>query len=139
VAQRTTHTGSIAATHKEGAASARPLGARRLVSVLDLVDDDRLIAEYRRRHAPGAVWPEVIEHLRDRGVLDMEIWTAANRLVMVMTVTENFPRDVPEPPRIAVWERMMDAFQLRLPGTPLGVKWLGMTRIFTLDWAGEPS
>jgi L-rhamnose mutarotase len=139
VAESTTRTGSIAAACADGVAGTRPATARRLVSVLDLVDDDRLIAEYRRRHAPGAVWPEVIAHLRDKGVLDMEIWCAGNRLVMIMTVTENFPRDVPEPPSVAGWERLMDTFQRRLPGAPAGLKWCAMTRIFTLEGVGDSS
>lgn len=32
----------------------------RLVQVLDLVDDAALVAKYRARHAPGAVWPDII-------------------------------------------------------------------------------
>jgi L-rhamnose mutarotase len=47
---------------------------RRLVRTLDLVDDAELMMEYRRRHAPGAVWPEVVAHIRSIGVKDMEIW-----------------------------------------------------------------
>jgi len=71
--------------------------------------------------------------------VDMEIWCTGNRLVMIMTVTENFPRDVPEPACVAVWERLMDTFQRRLPSTPAGVKWRAMTRIFSLEGAGDSS
>jgi len=75
VAHRTLGTGSFAAACAESASSGiGPAAGRRLVRVLDLIDDDGLIVEYRRLHAPGAVWPEVIAHIRDTGVLDMEIW-----------------------------------------------------------------
>jgi len=111
---------------------------RRLVRALDLVDDAELMMEYRRRHAPGAVWPEVVAHIRSIGVKDMEIWCTGTRLVMIMTVAEDFPRDVPEPVRVTDWERLMDSFQQHLPGATTGEKWTAMTRIFTLEQSGEP-
>ena len=140
VAHRTPGAGSFAAACAESTANGiGPVAGRRLVRVLDLIDNDRLMAEYRRLHAPGAVWPEVIAHIRDTGVLDMEIWCTGNRLVMIMTVIESFPRDVPVPASVAAWERLMDTFQRRLPGTPAGVKWRAMTSVFALEGAGEPS
>ena len=74
---------------------------RRVVRALDLIDDEGIITEYRRRHAPGTVWPEVIAHLRATGVLDMEIWSVGSRLFMILAVTEDFPRDIAEPARVA--------------------------------------
>jgi len=110
---------------------------RRLVRALDLIDNSRLIEEYRATHAPGAVWPEITAHIRSMGVTDMEIWGTGNRLVMIMTVAADFPRNVPEPARVAEWERLMDSFQQRLPGAPAGEKWITMTRIFALDAEGH--
>ena len=106
---------------------------RRLVRALDLVDDAGLIAEYRRWHAPGSVWPEVTAYIRATGVLHMEIWHVGNRLVMLLDVTEDFPREVPEPARVTEWERLMSTFQRPLNGTFSGEKWATLTRIFTLD------
>jgi L-rhamnose mutarotase len=107
--------------------------ARRLVRALDLIDDARLIAAYRSRHAPGAVWPEVIAHIRATGVLGMEIWSTRDRLVMIMEVAEDFPRKVTEPTQVAAWEAQMGTLQRPLPGTPPGEKWRDLTRIFALD------
>lgn len=112
---------------------------RRRIRVLDLVDDAQLIDAYRTRHAPGAVWPEVIEHIRATGVLDMEVWWTRNRLVMIMEVAEDFPRDVPEPAQVAEWERQMWRFQQPLPDTLPGEKWIETMRIFALDGSHETS
>jgi L-rhamnose mutarotase len=109
---------------------------RRLVRALDLVDDARLIAEYRRWHSPGSVWPEVIAHIRATGVLEMEIWHVGNRLFMLLEVTEDFPRVAGEPARVAEWERLMSTFQCPIHGATPDEKWIEMSRIFTLDETG---
>ncbi|MEH3158840.1 MAG: L-rhamnose mutarotase [Sphingomonas taxi] len=106
---------------------------RRVVKLLDLVDDADLIAEYERCHAPGAVWPEVTAHIRATGVLGMEIWRFVDRMVMIAEVADDFPRDLPAPAVEGEWEALMDRFQRRIPGTPKGTKWAEADRIFTLD------
>ncbi|MFD1789796.1 L-rhamnose mutarotase [Sphingomonas floccifaciens] len=105
---------------------------RRLVFALDLVADAALIAAYRDRHAAGAVWPDVIRDIRDRGFVDMEIWQVADRLVMIAEVAEDFPRaaDPALQPIVAEWEAQMDTYQRPIRA---GVdKWLPMERIFAL-------
>ncbi|HXH17365.1 MAG TPA: L-rhamnose mutarotase [Sphingomonas sp.] len=107
--------------------------AYRIVSALDLVDDAALIAAYRERHAPGAVWPEIVRDIRDRGYRDMEIWHVADRLVMIADVEDDFPRpaDPRVQPRVAAWEAEMDRYQR--PIGPAGAKWAVMERIFALE------
>lgn len=109
------------------------MSSRRLIRALDLVDDARIIADYRSWHEPGAVWPEVIAHIRASGVLDMEVWNVGNRLFMILEVAEDFPHDVGEPARVADWERLMSTFQQPLAVASPGEKWVEMTRIFALD------
>ena len=46
----------------------------RLCLVLDLIDDPEKIAAYEKHHAPGAVWPAVIEDIKAQGIEGMEIW-----------------------------------------------------------------
>jgi L-rhamnose mutarotase len=101
--------------------------------VLDLQDDAALIAEYEARHAPGAVWPQIVAHLRDQGVEAMEIWRAHDRLVMIAETSPDYPRDVPAPAEVAEWEALMWRFQRPLPQAEPGEKWLPMRRIFSLD------
>ena len=106
--------------------------AYRIVSALDLVADAALIAAYRERHAAGAVWPEIVRDIRDRGYRDMEIWQVADRLVMIAEVEDDFPRaaDPAVQSKVAEWELEMDRYQR--PIDPAGPKWAAMERIFSL-------
>ena len=111
----------------------------RLARALDLIDDARLIEEYGRRHQPGAVWPEVIQHIRATGVLEMEIWWVSNRLFMILEVADDFPRVVAEPAAVVEWERLMSEFQQPLAGGAAGdPKWREMTCIFSLPSSCPP-
>lgn len=105
----------------------------RHVYALDLVADADLIAAYRARHAPGAVWPDVIRDIRHRGFTDMEIWQVDDRLVMIAQVADDFPRasDPALQDSVLRWEAEMDGYQR--PIRAGGDKWLAMTRIFALD------
>ena len=42
--------------------------ARRVCFALDLIADADLIADYERAHAAGAVWPDVTDAIRAKGV-----------------------------------------------------------------------
>lgn len=109
--------------------------SRRICFALDLVDDAALIAEYEARHRPGAVWPEVMAHIRAQGFEAMEIWRTADRLVMIAQVAEDYPRAVTPPPENAAWEELMWKFQKPLAHAAAGEKWVAMDRIFSLDAA----
>jgi L-rhamnose mutarotase len=104
--------------------------ARRHCYALDLVDDAALIADYEARHAPGAVWPIVLVHIRAQGVETMEIWRTGDRMVMIAEVAEDYPRAVESPAEIAEWETLMWRYQRALPHAALGEKWVPMQRIF---------
>lgn len=108
----------------------------RYALALDLVDDERLIAEYEKAHEK--IWPEVRDHLRAQGVLGMEIYRLGTRLFMVMEVdpriysaTEMTAASLANP-TIAAWERLMWTYQAPTPWTPEGEKWISMRRIFDL-------
>ena len=109
--------------------------SRRVCYALDLVDDANLIAEYERAHAPEAVWPEVTDVIRTKGFLDMEIWRAADRLFMIATVADDFPRALTaeQGAADARWEAVMSRFQRPLPHAEAGEKWLPMFRIYSLN------
>jgi len=102
---------------------------------LDLVDDSELIAEYRRLHEPGGVWPGVIDHIRALGVEAMEIWQSGERLFMIIEAADDFPRPVTTQSLVETnlrWERAMDRFQRRLKDAAPGEKWSPLERIFLL-------
>jgi L-rhamnose mutarotase len=106
---------------------------RRFCFALDLVDDEALIAEYEARHAPGAVWPKVVAHIRAQGAERVEIWRAGDHMVMIVEGDHDYPRPVAVPPEIARWEEQMWRFQQALPQAAEGEKWMPMRRIFSLD------
>jgi L-rhamnose mutarotase len=108
---------------------------------LDLVNDAALIQEYCRMHEPGSVWPAVIDHIRARGVIAMEIWQRGDRLLMVIDAADDYPRRDPSEFRLAEnarWEACMATFQRALPDPAPGEKWSPMRCIFRLaDHVGE--
>jgi L-rhamnose mutarotase len=109
--------------------------SQRLCFALDLINDAALIREYCRMHEPGGVWPEVIDHIRARGVLSMEIWQRGDRLFMIMEATDDYPRTVdlePTQAQNARWEAYMSTFQRLLPDVAAGEKWAPMRRVFRL-------
>lgn len=107
------------------------------VQLLDLKDDPELIAEYKRLHQ--SVWPEVIRSLRETGVIDMTIYCYGNRLVMVLKTEDHYQLDeafqqyLNNDPACAAWEEKMDLYQMGLPGTPAGQKWVPMESCFDLS------
>lgn len=102
---------------------------------LDLVDDQRLIAEYEDYHAN--VWPEIQASIRDAGVTNMEIYRFGNRLFMLMDVDDTFTFERKAAmdaanPKVQEWERLMWKFQQAVPGAKPGEKWVMMDKIFEL-------
>ncbi|MBI1226751.1 MAG: L-rhamnose mutarotase [Bacteroidetes bacterium] len=104
---------------------------------LDLKDDPALIAEYERWHAPGGVWPEVLESIKSQGIIGLDIYRTGNRLFMVMEVKEDFSFEKKAAadaanPRVQAWEELMWKFQQPLPWAKDGEKWVLMEKIFEL-------
>lgn len=121
---------------------ARPEPTLRICRTLTLRPDSALIAEYRRRHSPGAIWPEVIEGIRAVGILEMEIYIAGTTLVMITEVPRGFDWDAAMArlatlPRQQEWEDFMAEFQQALPGSTAAEKWQPMERMFHLYTAEE--
>jgi L-rhamnose mutarotase len=110
--------------------------SRRYCLALDLENDPRLIAEYRRHHEQ--VWPEITQSIRDSGIEDMEIYLLGTRLFMIIEVSERFSFDAKQEadranPKVQEWEQLMWTFQRPLPQAKPGEKWIPMERIFKLD------
>ena len=102
---------------------------------LDLVNDDKLIAEYEAYHEN--VWPEIKKSITDAGIVQMEIYRFANRLFMIMEVNEEFSfakkgeADAADP-KVQEWEQLMWKYQQAIPGSKPGEKWVLMDKIFSL-------
>ena len=110
--------------------------SRRHCLTLDLRDDPKLIAEYKRYHE--RIWPEITKSIKDAGVEQLEIYLRGTRLVMVMEVNDSFSferkaRADRDNLKVQEWETLMWRFQKPLPDSRPGEKWLPMERIFSLD------
>lgn len=110
---------------------------KRYVRTLDLRNDPSLIAEYCRRHAEGNIWPEIPEGIRSVGILEMEVWMAGTRAVMIVETAEDFDWDeamtrLSTLPRQQEWEDYMAIFQQAEPGATSAEKWRPMHRVFHL-------
>jgi L-rhamnose mutarotase len=108
---------------------------RRYCLTLDLKNDPKLIAEYKRYHEH--IWPEITQSIRDAGIEDMEIYLLGTRMFMIMEVGEGFSFDAKaeadrQNPKVQQWEKLMWRFQQALPEAKPGEKWLLMERVFKL-------
>ncbi len=66
---------------------------KRYCKTLTLEDDPQLITDYKKVHAPGAVWPEITQGMMDVGILDMEIYIVGTRLIMIMDTVPDFDHE----------------------------------------------
>lgn len=104
----------------------------------DLKNDPNLIAEYRKYHEPGNIWPEIIKSIKDSGVADMQIYLSGNRLFMIMEADKNFnihdkAQMDERNPKVQEWENLMWNYQKALPEARAGEKWMAMEKIFELS------
>lgn len=110
---------------------------RKFCFACDLKDNPQLIAEYKQHHAPGHVWPEVIQSLKDAGVVEMQIYLTGNRMFMVMETDESFdPQRKAEMDaknaKVQDWEKLMWNYQQALPWAEKGAKWIPVEKVFEL-------
>ena len=110
---------------------------KRFCQTLDLKDNPQLIAEYRRRHSQGEAWSEIIEGIRQVGILEMEIYLVGTRLFMIVETPLDFDWDsamarLATLPRQQEWEDYMSEFQAAEKGASSDEKWRMMERIFHL-------
>ena len=110
---------------------------KRYCQTLDLNDNPELIAEYRRRHGEGEAWSEVLDGIREVGILEMEIYLVDTRLFMIVETPLDFDWDsamerLSKLPRQQEWEDYMSEFQKASPGSSSNEKWRMMERIFHL-------
>jgi len=110
---------------------------KRYVQTMDLKDDAELIAEYRRRHSRQEAWPEIIQGIRQVGILDMQIFILGTRLVMIVETPLDFNWDeamaqLATLPRQQEWEDYMAMFQQCREGATSDEKWQMMDPMFRL-------
>jgi L-rhamnose mutarotase len=108
---------------------------KRYCLALDLVNDNKLIKEYEAYHQQ--VRQEIKKSILDAGIVQMEMYRFANRLFMIMEVTDEFnfaqksAADAANP-KVQEWEQLMWKYQQAIPGSKPGEKWVLMDKIFSL-------
>jgi L-rhamnose mutarotase len=110
---------------------------KRYCQTLNLKDNPELIAEYRKRHPQGEVWPETLAAIREVGILEMEIYILGTRLFMIVETPLDFEWDTAMArmatlPRQEEWEAYMAIFQQADAGASSAEKWQLMDRMFYL-------
>ena len=110
---------------------------KRYVQTMDLKDDPKLIAEYKRRHSKENAWPEILAGIREVGILDMQIFILGTRLVMIVETPVDFEWNramtrLATLPRQQEWEDYMAIFQQCAEGATSDEKWQMMDRMFYL-------
>jgi len=108
---------------------------KRYCYALDLKDDPTLIQEYEAYHRN--VWPEILDSLREAGIVHAEIYRTGNRLFMILDTNDTFSPDRKAlqdklNPRVQAWETLMWKYQQALPASMPGEKWVEMKKIFGL-------
>lgn len=109
--------------------------SRRYCFALDLINDPGLIAAYEGHHR--AVWPGILQSIREAGIAALEIYRVENRLFMIMDVNEDFSFEKKNAldganPLVQQWEALMWDYQQALPSARPGEKWVLMDKIFEL-------
>ena len=115
---------------------------KRYVQTMDLRDNPELIAAYRRRHSSGEAWPEIMDGIRQVGILDMDIYILGTRLVMIVETPLDFDWQhamarLATLPRQQEWEESMAEYQQCRQDAPSDEKWQMMERMFHLYEPGE--
>ena len=99
---------------------------------LDLKDDPQLIAAYDEYHQ--SVWPEIIDSIKQSGILSLEIYRVANRLFMIIEAGPEFSFEEKaimdaNNEMVQHWEKIMWEYQQALPTAKPGEKWVLMQKI----------
>ena len=110
---------------------------KRYCQTLDLRDNPELIAAYKELHSSQHIWREILDGIRQVGILEMEIYLLGTRLFMIVEAPADFDWDsamaqLATLPRQAEWEALTARYQVADPSAGSAEKWRLMERIFHL-------
>lgn len=114
-----------------------PQSTKRFVQTLDLKNDPELIRQYKYYHSKEGIWPEILQGIKECGVLEMEIYLLDNRLFMIVELDiadswESVMERMGKQPRQQEWETFVAKFQQADNTASSEKKWQLMERIFRL-------
>lgn len=110
---------------------------KRYVQTMLLKDEPQLIAQYRLAHSREEAWAEILDGIRQVGILEMDIHILGNRLVMIVETPLDFDWDTAMKrlatlPRQQEWEEFVAQFQQCDANATSDQKWQMMERMFQL-------
>ena len=110
---------------------------KRYVQTMELKDNPELIRTYKEAHSEEKAWREILDGIREVGILEMEIYIAGPRLVMICDTALDFNWDeamarLATLPRQQEWEEYVAAFQQCDAQATRDQKWQMMERMFRL-------
>jgi len=109
---------------------------KRFAQTVLLKDDPEIIRKYEEYHAN--TWPEVIEGVRNCGVLRLFIYRFGRQLFMFMETVDDFDMECDMPkymkhPKAKEWDVLMRSFQEPVIGAPKGSTWVEMKEVFAFE------
>jgi len=109
---------------------------KRYGMTLMLKDGEEIVDRYKEYHRHA--WPEVIDRLREVGIVNMRIYLLGRRMFMYMEAVDEFEpeRDFPklnELPRYREWDELMRTLQERAPEARADEWWASMEEVFDLS------
>lgn len=110
---------------------------KRYCQTLELRDNEELIARYREAHDEQHSWREILDGIRQVGILEMEIYILGNRLFMIVETPVSFDwatamERLAAMPRQQEWEAFVAQFQKCAANASSDEKWQLMDRMFHL-------
>ncbi len=111
---------------------------KRYCQTLNLKSNPALIQAYRELHAKEHVWKEILDGIRETGILEMEIYLSGSKLFMIVEVPADFGWEksmarLATLPRQAEWEAVTARYQdVGSESASSAEKWQLMERIFHL-------
>jgi len=104
---------------------------------IDLKDDAEVIERYKAYHR--AVWPEVLEDGRNKGILRVRIFLLRRRLFMYLETTDDYDLNQALVPRSdddlrrKQWDELMRSMQMPVPEAKPGEWWAAMELVHETD------
>lgn len=110
---------------------------KRYCQVMEITDNPDLIAKYRQCHSREGHWPEIVEGIREVGILEMELYILGNKVMMIVETEPDFEWEpamarLATLPRQAEWEAHVAIMQGCDPSATSDQKWSMMERMFHL-------
>lgn len=110
---------------------------KRFCQIIEIKDDPKLIRLYRECHSKENAWKEILDGIREVGILEMELYIQGNKVVMIVEAAPDFDWETAMAhlatlPRQAEWEAFVARLQGCDPNASSDQKWTLMERMFHL-------